>query len=87
MDQMISGQLGLVLQISGCLARSKVNGATIYTDHHSDFIYLHLMQFMSGEETLQSKQVCNRVAATKGCCSTWSSHKCWCAPLEWHHGE
>eukprot|EP00957_Ditylum_brightwellii_P163264 12431290-Ditylum_brightwellii.AAC.1 len=63
---MISGQPGLVPQISGCLINRRIQGATIYSDHYSDFIYVHLMESMSGKETLQSKRVYERVAAAHG---------------------
>ena len=36
MDQMVSAQPGLVLQMSGCLTSLQINGATIFVDHFSD---------------------------------------------------
>eukprot|EP00957_Ditylum_brightwellii_P139090 10601537-Ditylum_brightwellii.AAC.1 len=63
---MISGQPCLVPQLSGHLTRRRIQGTTIYIDHHSDFIYVHLMESMSGEETLQSKCAYERVAAAPG---------------------
>eukprot|EP00957_Ditylum_brightwellii_P030824 2335221-Ditylum_brightwellii.AAC.1 len=63
---MISGQPGLVPQISGCLTTRRIQGATIYSDHYSDFIYVYLMESISGKETLQSKRAYERVAAAHG---------------------
>eukprot|EP00957_Ditylum_brightwellii_P067376 5115122-Ditylum_brightwellii.AAC.1 len=63
---MISGQPGLVPQLSGHLTRRRIQGATIYIDHHSDFIYVDLMESISGEETIQSKRAYERVAAAHG---------------------
>ena len=56
----------MVPQISGYLTNRRIQGATIYSDHYSDFIYVHLMESMSGEETLQSKRAYERVAAANG---------------------
>eukprot|EP00957_Ditylum_brightwellii_P137912 10514443-Ditylum_brightwellii.AAC.1 len=64
--QMISGQPGLVPQISGHLTNRRIQGATIYSDYYSDFIYVHLMESMSGKETLQSKCAYEKMAAAHG---------------------
>eukprot|EP00957_Ditylum_brightwellii_P069328 5263126-Ditylum_brightwellii.AAC.1 len=63
---MISGQPGLVPQISGRLTNRRIQGATIYSDHYSDSIYVHIMESMSGKEMLQSKRAYERVAAAHG---------------------
>jgi hypothetical protein len=65
-DQIISGQPVLAPQISGHLTNRRIQGATIYSDYYSDFIYVHLMESMSGEEILQSKCAYERVAAAHG---------------------
>eukprot|EP00957_Ditylum_brightwellii_P188987 14386997-Ditylum_brightwellii.AAC.1 len=55
-NQLVSGQPGLVPQISGWLTNTCITGATIYVDHATDSIYVHLMQSLSAEETLESKR-------------------------------
>eukprot|EP00957_Ditylum_brightwellii_P061072 4635087-Ditylum_brightwellii.AAC.1 len=63
---MISEQPGLVPQNSGHLTNRRIQGATTYSDHYSDFIYVQLMESMSGEESLQSKHAYERAAAARG---------------------
>eukprot|EP00957_Ditylum_brightwellii_P042268 3201509-Ditylum_brightwellii.AAC.1 len=58
---MISGKPGLVPQISGRLTKRRVIGATIYADHYSNLLYIHLVQSMSGEDTQQSKWAYERI--------------------------
>eukprot|EP00957_Ditylum_brightwellii_P080845 6149658-Ditylum_brightwellii.AAC.1 len=55
-NQLVSGQPGLVPQISGQLTNKRITGATVYVDHATDLLYIHLMQSLSAEETLESKQ-------------------------------
>eukprot|EP00957_Ditylum_brightwellii_P120266 9175839-Ditylum_brightwellii.AAC.1 len=54
-DQLVIRQPGLVPQIGGQLTNKCTNGATIFVDHASNLLYVHLMQILSGEETLESK--------------------------------
>eukprot|EP00957_Ditylum_brightwellii_P170766 12997714-Ditylum_brightwellii.AAC.1 len=55
-DQLVSSQPGLVAQASGRLTNLCVVGATIYIDHFTDWVYVHLMHSLSDKETLKSKQ-------------------------------
>eukprot|EP00957_Ditylum_brightwellii_P180989 13788221-Ditylum_brightwellii.AAC.1 len=85
---MISGQPGLVPPISGRLTNRRIQRATIYSDHYSDFIYVHLMECISGEETLQSKHAYERVAAANGVhVKRYHSDNGRSTPPEWHCGK
>ena len=42
-DQFVSHQPGLVPQLSGKLTNQRITGATVYVDHVTDFLYVHLM--------------------------------------------
>eukprot|EP00957_Ditylum_brightwellii_P141784 10802997-Ditylum_brightwellii.AAC.1 len=65
-DQLVSSQPGLVLQISRKLTNRRIVGATIFVDHFSDFIYVHLMTSLSREETLAAKRGYEHVANKHG---------------------
>eukprot|EP00957_Ditylum_brightwellii_P049993 3789551-Ditylum_brightwellii.AAC.1 len=65
-NQLVSGQPGLDPQISGWLTNKCITGATIYVDHATNLLYVHLMQSLFAEETLESKQGYERIAAKHG---------------------
>eukprot|EP00957_Ditylum_brightwellii_P175346 13348577-Ditylum_brightwellii.AAC.1 len=65
-DQLVRGQSGLVLQISGWLANKGITGATIYVDNVTKLLYVHLMQSLLAEETLESKRCYEQIAAKHG---------------------
>jgi hypothetical protein len=48
-DLLVSGQPGLILQIS--FTNQRVNGSTFFVDHYSDHVYAYLMRFLSFDET------------------------------------
>ena len=51
-DQIISAQTGLILQMSGFLTNQQLWGCTTFVYHVSDYVYMHLMQYLSLAETL-----------------------------------
>ena len=63
-DQRVSAQAGLIPQLSGHLTRAKIWGATIFVDHFSDHVHMHLMRSVSQDETLAAKQAYKLLAAT-----------------------
>jgi hypothetical protein len=65
-DQIVSAQPGLIPQMSGKLTILRVNGATIFVDHHSDLVYAYLMRNLTLEETILAKRAFERFAASVG---------------------
>ena len=55
-DQIVSAQPGLVPQEKGQLTRSRIWGATVFVDHATKWIKVHLMQNATGDETLEAKE-------------------------------
>ena len=46
-DQIVSAQPGQVPQMTGNLTANRITGATVFLDHVSHYIYVHLMQELS----------------------------------------
>ena len=65
-DQMVSAQPGLVPQEKGKLTRARVWGATIFVDHATKWIKVHLMQSDTGDETLDAKESFEHACHTCG---------------------
>ena len=65
-DQLVSAQAGLVPQTSGRLTGSRIWGANLIADHFSNFIYVHLISYISGEHTLSAKKSYDRQASSYG---------------------
>jgi hypothetical protein len=55
MDHLVLAQLRLIPQISRKLTGMQVNGATVFVDHHSDYVYVFLMQDLTLDETILAK--------------------------------
>ena len=55
-DQIVSGQPGLVPQMSGYLTRDQIWGITLFVDHKTDYTYEHLMRSLDLDKTLGSKK-------------------------------
>ncbi len=66
MNQLVSAQPGLVPQMSGFLTNLRIWGATIFTDHFSDYVYVALMRDLSLDETLLAKTAFERHANKGG---------------------
>ena len=61
---MISAQPGLVPQVSGHLTAARIWAATIFLDHMSRHVYVHLMRDQTQASTLESKSAYERHANT-----------------------
>ena len=65
-DQLVSAQVGLVPQTSGKLTGNLIWGSNIMFDHFSNFISVHPMSYIPGEETLEEKIAYDRQSASHG---------------------
>ncbi len=66
-DQNILVQQGLIPQMAGFPTSNRIWGTTIFCNHASNFIYVHLMQNFTLEETLLEKQAYEKILAQAGC--------------------
>ena len=55
MDQIVSGQSGMIPRSSRNHLNERFTGATIFVDQHTDFVYVHLMQRLDGNEMMAAK--------------------------------
>ena len=65
-DQLVSGQLGFIPQVTGALTAERIVGATVFVDSYSDFRYIHLMRRLDTVETLEAKANFERLLNTYG---------------------
>jgi len=65
-DQIVSAQEGLVPQVSGTLTSDRIVGATVFVDHATDFVYVHLMRSLTSEATIEAKMALDKVYAGFG---------------------
>ena len=63
---MISGQPGLIPQVTGKLTLARFWAACVFVDHFTSFIYVHLCRGTSAIETLEAKAAYERLAETYG---------------------
>jgi hypothetical protein len=66
LDQMVSAQHGLILQMSGCLTNLRIMAATIFVDHFSEHVYVYLMKDLTLSETLLAKHAYEHFLASLG---------------------
>jgi hypothetical protein len=59
LDQMVSAQPGLILQMSGRLTNLCIMAATIFVDHFSDHVYVYLMKDRMLSEKLLANMLMN----------------------------
>ena len=52
--------------MSGFINNQRLRGATTFIDHVSDYVYVHLMRYLSLTETLLSKSSMEKVMAQAG---------------------
>ena len=64
-NQLVSAQTGLIPQFSGHLTRARFWGATIFIDHFSNHVHMHLMKSASQDKTLAAKRAYERLVATQ----------------------
>ena len=60
----MSAKGGLIPQRTGKLMSARYVGATVFVDHFSDFVYVHLMRDFTAEATLEAKNAWERLAGT-----------------------
>ena len=65
-DHIVSHQPGLIPQATGKPTNKRFWGSVLYCDHHSDFLYNHLICGTTSEATLQSKHAYEQLARTHG---------------------
>ena len=63
-DHVISHQPGLIPQSSDIDNNEQIWGSVLYVDHHSDFVYNHLITGTTSSATVESMQVYERIAAS-----------------------
>ena len=66
-DQIVSAQPGLIPQMSGFLTSCRIWGCTKFCDHVSNFVYVHLMQDYTMDETILSVKSFEKVTAQANC--------------------
>ena len=54
-DQMYSQVGGLIPQVRGILTKAWYRSATVFVDHYTDYMYVHLMTNTEGDTTLAAK--------------------------------
>jgi len=58
---------GLIPQSTGKLLQARYNAATIFIDHHSSFMYVHLMtNSLDGEQTMAAKEAYKQLLRCMG---------------------
>ena len=65
-NQIVSAQPGVILQMSGFLTSKRLWGTTTFVDHVSDYVYVHLMRDLTINETLLSKGEMEKVITQAG---------------------
>ena len=54
-DQLVSAQGGFMPQRTRKLMSARYAGATVFVDHFSDYVYVHLMRKFTAKATLEAK--------------------------------
>jgi hypothetical protein len=62
-DQIISAQPGLIPQMAGFLTSKQIWGCTMFVDHISNYIYVHLMKDFKTNEILLPKLAFEKLCA------------------------
>ena len=66
MDQIVSGQTGMVPQESRKMVTAQFVGVTVFIDIFSCFSYKHMMSSLDGPQTLDAKLSFERLALAYG---------------------
>ena len=66
LDQIVSEQPRLILQMSGFLTSKRLWDATTFVYHIGDYVYVHLMRDLTLNETLLDKEAMLKVMAQTG---------------------
>jgi hypothetical protein len=67
MDQIVSVQPKLIPQMSGFLRNRQIWGCRTFCDHLSDFVYVHLMQDFTIDETILAAKAFGKVLSQANC--------------------
>ena len=70
MDQIVSAQPGLIPQMSGFPTSRRIWGCTTFCEHVSYFVYVHLIQDFTVEETLLAVKDFEKTLAQADCLVT-----------------
>jgi hypothetical protein len=65
-NQMILMQVGFIAQLKGTLTKKRYTVATVFVDHYSRLMYIHLMTKLTSEETMEAKQAFKHFAKQHG---------------------
>ena len=65
-DHMVSTQAGFYAQLKGKLTNKRYRAASVFVDHFSRIRFVHLMQDLSSEETINAKLAFEQFAAEHG---------------------
>ena len=64
-NQLVSAQPGLIPQMAGFLTNERIVGATVFVDHVTQYIYVHLMKGLTTDATIEAKVACEEVVVTR----------------------
>jgi hypothetical protein len=67
MDQIVSAQPSLIPQMSGFLTNCQIWGCLTFCDHVSDFVYVHLMQDFTINDTILAVKTFDKVLSQANC--------------------
>ena len=53
---LVSSTTGLIVQMYGFIMLQRYQYACVFVDHSSDFTYVHLLKYQTGDEAVGSKE-------------------------------
>ena len=65
-DHLVSAQPGFIPQMSGHLTNMRIWAASVFVDHFTDYVFVHLMRDLTIDETLIAKAAFERMMHNKG---------------------
>ena len=65
-DQMESTTPGFIAQLKGKITKQRYTAATVFVDHYSDMVYVHLQRTLSSNETVEGKNAFEAFARKNG---------------------
>ena len=65
-DQIVSGQTGMVPQTSGFWTVERFVGATVFVDNYSSFSFVYMMRSLNSSEKMAAKHAFKRLAHSHG---------------------
>ncbi len=58
--------MGFIAQLKGTLTKKRYTAVTVFADHYSRLNYIHLMNKLTSEETMEAKQAFKHFAEQHG---------------------